>query len=84
MNFSNKDPNFRLLGEQPTFLSERNIDISSTIRLDKLLPNRFGLSLPLTITRSSVGNDPLYLSQTDISGARNSRTSKAEERSHDV
>ncbi len=68
LNFSNKDPNFRLLGEQPTFLSERNIDLSSTIRLDKLLPNRFGLSLPLTITRSSVGNDPLYLSQTDISG----------------
>jgi hypothetical protein len=68
VNLSNKDPNFRLLGEQPTFLSERNIDVASTVRLDKLLPGGLGLALPLTITKTSLGNDPLYLSQSDISG----------------
>ena len=30
--------NFRQLGEQPTFLSERNIDVVGTINLDRLLP----------------------------------------------
>ena len=68
VNVSNRDPHFRALGEQPTFLSERQIDISSTLRLDKLLPQRLGLALPLTITKSSIGNDPLYLSQSDIAG----------------
>jgi hypothetical protein len=68
VNISNRDPNFRALGEQPTFLSERQIDVSSTIRLDKLLPEGLGLALPLTITKSSIGNDPLYLSQSDIAG----------------
>jgi hypothetical protein len=68
LNVSNRDPNFRALGEAPTFLSERQIDISSTVRLDKLLPQGLGLALPLTITKSSIGNDPLYLSQSDIAG----------------
>jgi cell surface protein SprA len=84
LNFSNKDPNFRLLGEQPTFLSERNVDFSSTIRLDKLLPNTLGLALPLTITRSSIGNSPLYLSQTGHLRPRNSGTAQAAERPDDV
>jgi len=68
VSVSNRDPNFRALGEAPTFLSERDVDISSTVRLDKLLPQRLGLALPLTIVKSSIGNDPLYLSQSDISG----------------
>ena len=67
VNVSNRDPNFRQLGEQPTFLQERNVDIASTIRLDKLLPQRLGLALPLTITKISLATDPLYLSETDIS-----------------
>jgi hypothetical protein len=68
VNVSNRDPNFRQLGEQPSFLQEKNVDIASTIRLDKLLPQSLGLALPLTITRLSLATDPLYLSQTDISG----------------
>jgi cell surface protein SprA len=68
LNMGNRDPNFRQLGEQPTFLSERNIDMASTVRLDRLLPQRLGVSLPLTITKISLANDPFYLSQTDIPG----------------
>jgi hypothetical protein len=68
MSVSNKDPNFRQLGEQPTFLSERNVDMASTIRLEKLFSRGLGLSMPLTITKTSLANDPFYLSQTDIPG----------------
>jgi hypothetical protein len=68
VNVSNRDPNFRQLNEQPSFLQERNVDIASTIRLDKVLPKGLGLALPLTITKLSLATDPLYLSQTDISG----------------
>ena len=68
LNVANRDPNFRQLGDQPTFLSERNIDIASTVHLEKLLPKGIGLSLPLTITKVSTSSDPLYLSGTDVLG----------------
>ncbi|MEP6491471.1 MAG: cell surface protein SprA [bacterium] len=66
INVSNRDPNFRQLGDQPTFLSERNIDVASTVHLEKLLPKGFGISLPLTIVKVSTSNDPLYLTGTDV------------------
>jgi hypothetical protein len=65
---SNRDPNFRQLGEQPSFETERNIDMRATLRLEKLLPAGAGLALPLTISKLSLAEDPLYLEQTDISG----------------
>ena len=68
INVSNKDPNFRQLGEQPTFLSERNIDIASTVNLERLLPRSLGVAVPLTITKVSLANNPFFLSQTDIPG----------------
>jgi cell surface protein SprA len=69
LSFSNRDPNFRQLGEQPSFLSERNIGVVGTINLDRFLPRGLGLALPLTINTVSVANDPLYLTQTDISAS---------------
>ncbi|HEV8447215.1 MAG TPA: cell surface protein SprA [Gemmatimonadaceae bacterium] len=65
---SNRDPNFRQLGEQPSFETERNIDVRATLRLEKLLPAGAGVALPLTISKLSLAEDPLYLEQTDISG----------------
>jgi hypothetical protein len=70
MTFSNKDPNFRQVGEQPTFLGERAFDIPGTLHLERMLPERWagGIALPLTINKLSLANDPLYLSHTDIAG----------------
>ena len=69
VNLANRDPNFRQLGEEPSFLGERTLDMGATVRLDKLLPRSIGLALPLTITKLSAANNPFYLSQSDIRGA---------------
>jgi len=69
VNVSNRDPNFRQIGEQASFLGQRTTEIGATIRLDRMLPSTFGLAMPLTISRISLASDPLYLSQTDISGS---------------
>ena len=69
LNVANRDPNYRQLGEEPSFLGQRTLDMGATVRLDKLLPRGLGLALPLTITKLSTANDPLFLSQTDIPGA---------------
>ncbi len=69
LNMMQRDPHFRQLGEDPTFLDERELSMASTIHLDKLLPPQLGLSLPMTIIRTSSGADPLFLQNTDVLGA---------------
>ncbi len=65
---THRDPNFRQLGEQPTFETDQDMDVTATLRLEKLLPASAGISLPLTVSKISSAEDPLYLEETDISG----------------
>jgi hypothetical protein len=68
VNASKRDPNFRQLAEQPTFLTDNSIDVSSAFHLEKLLPASLGLSIPFTVNYTSASVDPLYVSQSDIQG----------------
>jgi hypothetical protein len=68
INASRRDPNFRQLAEQPTFLTDNNWNVSSAFHLEKLLPASLGLSIPFTVNYTSAAVDPLYLSQSDIQG----------------
>jgi cell surface protein SprA len=68
INASRRDPNFRQLGEQPTFLTDNNWDMSSAFRLEKLLPASLGLAIPLTVNYTSASEQPFYISQSDIQG----------------
>jgi len=63
---SRRDPHFRQLSEQPTFLADNSWNVSSAFRLEKLLPASLGVSMPVTINYTSAAIDPLYLSQSDI------------------
>src|SRR5438552_14872489 len=68
INASRRDPNFRQLAEQPTFLTDDRWDVSSAFRLEKLLPASLGLSIPFTVNYTSTSVKPLYVSQSDIQG----------------
>lgn len=68
INASRRDPNFRQLGEQPTFLNDNSVSVSSAFHLEKLLPASLGLSMPFTVNYASTSVDPLYVSQSDILG----------------
>src|SRR5437763_5458246 len=68
INASRRDPNFRQLAEQPTFLTDDRWDISSAFHLEKLLPGSLGLSIPFTVNYTSASVKPLYISQSDIQG----------------
>lgn len=65
-NVSRRDPNFRQLGEQPTFLTDNSADVSAALHLEKLLPRSFGYSIPLTVNYSSASSAPLFVSQSDL------------------
>ncbi|GAC1653798.1 MAG: hypothetical protein NVS4B3_17180 [Gemmatimonadaceae bacterium] len=68
VNFSRRDPNFRQLGEQPTFVTDGAAEVISTLRLDKFLPRALGFELPFTVTHTTAGHDPLFISRSDLRG----------------
>ncbi len=69
VNATKRDPNFRQLNEAPSFLTSNDVELSATIRLDKLLPNAFGWSLPLTVSYTSATIDPEFLTRSDLRGS---------------
>ena len=68
VNVSRRDPNFRQLAEQPSFLTNGGIDLATAVHLERLLPQRLGLSLPLTVSHSQASTDPYFLSRSDLLG----------------
>jgi len=66
INASRRDPNFRQLAEQPSYLTDNSLDFSSAFHLEKLLPASLGLSIPFTFNYTSASVDPLFITQSDI------------------
>jgi hypothetical protein len=68
VNVSRRDHNFRQLGEQPSYVTDDQLTLSSSMRLDRLLPRALGLAIPVTISHASSGTDPFFLARSDVSG----------------
>ena len=66
LTFTSRDGQFRQLGENPTYITDAVTRISSVIRLDKLLPAGWGLSMPLTVQYLRTRADPFYVNFTDV------------------
>ena len=66
---SKRDPYFRQLAEQPTFVGDGGLDLAATVRVDRLLPVSLGLALPLTITHSGTTASPELLTQSDVTAS---------------
>ncbi|MFN2397597.1 MAG: cell surface protein SprA [Gemmatimonadaceae bacterium] len=66
LNISRRDKNFRQLAEQPSYITDNQFNIGSSLRLDKFLPQALGLVLPFSINHVSSSTDPFFLSRSDI------------------
>ncbi len=64
--WSGVDDRFRQLDEQPGYVGETQLRLSTTFRLDKLLPQTLGLSIPLTVQHVRGAEHPFYLRRTDV------------------
>ncbi|MFP5354838.1 MAG: hypothetical protein ACLGIK_06730, partial [Gemmatimonadota bacterium] len=64
-----RDPNFRQLAESPSFLTNDDVELSATWRLDRFLPASWGYALPFTVTHRASGATPEFLSRSDIPGS---------------
>lgn len=65
-DMTRRDPNFRQLGDQPTYLTDDALDVSAAFHLEKLFPRSLGYTIPLTVTYSRSSSTPYYLSSSDI------------------
>ena len=80
VNVSRRDKHFRQLTEQPTYLTDDQLNLSASVRLDRLLPRALGLTIPVTINHASSNTDPFFLARSgrdrqDLEGLRTPRTS---------
>jgi len=80
LGLSRRDGQFRQLGEDPTYNTEDAASLAATVRVDRFLPERWGLSVPVTLRRTTTSSAPFYLRGTDlradaIAGLRTPRAS---------
>jgi hypothetical protein len=66
INLSRRDPNFRQLGENPTFLTTNGISVGTTVHVDRFLPHALGLAMPLSIVYNGTGIQQQFINQTDV------------------
>jgi len=65
-NFSHRDGNFRQLGEAASNVADDDIEVSTSVRLERFFGPQFGYALPLTVTHSTIVSTPVYLTNSDI------------------
>ncbi len=66
MSYTHRDPNFHQLAELPTYVSTDEIDVSTTVRLERFLPRSFGYAIPVTVSYLSSASAPLFVTNSDI------------------
>jgi hypothetical protein len=63
-----RDPNFRQIADAPSFLTNDDLEVAATVRLDRALPREFGLAIPLTVTHRAARVDPEFVTRSDVRG----------------
>src|SRR5437879_13708349 len=49
ISVSRRDAHFRQLGEDPSYMTDNTTSVAGTVRLDRFLPDRWGIAAPLTV-----------------------------------
>lgn len=83
LNLTRRDPHFRQLGENPTFLTSAGVSAGTTVHLERMLPRSLGLLMPFTINHGSTSVEQQFINQTDvlaegIRGLRSPRDSRTD------
>jgi hypothetical protein len=68
LDVSRRDGNFRQLGEDPSYQTNRATTLVTTLHLERLLPPSWGLAAPLQVRRADITSEPEFLGGTDLRG----------------
>src|SRR3989442_1668192 len=68
VSVSRRDAHFRQLGQDPSYLTDNAASVAGTVRLDRFLPDRWGIAAPLTVRYVATSSAPFHLAGTDLRG----------------
>jgi len=79
---SRRDPQFRQLGDNPSYTTSSQFSLGATVRLERFGLDRLGLTAPFSMRIDRSSDDPYYLQGTDVlagplAGLRRPQTSTA-------
>ncbi|MCG6954767.1 MAG: cell surface protein SprA [Gemmatimonadetes bacterium] len=57
---------FRQLRDEPTYQTDRSLNFTSTLRLDRFAPSTWGVEMPVTVSLDRTSQDPVFLSGSDL------------------
>jgi hypothetical protein len=66
LSLTRRDGKFRQLDEDPRYVTDAATRIGALFRLDKLLPESWGLAIPFTVQHQRTSADPFYIRGTDV------------------
>ena len=69
VGYVRQDGNFQQIGQDPRFQTTATTLVSSSVRLDRFLPARLGVSIPATASYTHSTTDPFLVGGTDLRAA---------------
>ncbi len=66
LSYGGENPYFRQLAQEPSFRSSRSFQVAGNLQFGKLLPDGWGVVLPVTLNYTSSSSNPQLLPSTDI------------------
>jgi hypothetical protein len=81
-SLSRRDATFRQLGEDPSYLTQNQFALATSVRLERIGLERLGITLPFSYRTDRSAVDPYYLARTDVlasglTGLRRPRSSSS-------
>ncbi|MEZ4417471.1 MAG: hypothetical protein R3E10_17085 [Gemmatimonadota bacterium] len=66
LTFSNRNPFFRQLRDEPEYFDRSTFSLRSTVQLDRFVPDTWGVDVPFSVTHTRTGDDPRFLGGSDL------------------
>lgn len=61
-----QDGNFQQIGQDPTFRTTTTTQVATNVRVDRFLPTKLGIALPVTMSYTHASTDPILVAGTDL------------------
>src|SRR2546429_4809477 len=68
VSLSRRGAQFRQLGEDPRYVADNAASVAGTLRLERFLPDRWGITAPLTVRYAATSSTPFYLGGARLPG----------------
>jgi len=70
LSYSGQGPFFRQLSGDATYQNDALLAFSSSLELGRVVPEGWGVSMPVAVTHTRLGQDPTFLAQSDLRADR--------------